>query len=260
MQFEKKNYQKSDVVLINVRVAKRFCIDWHYSNIFPPHVLLVLGFYDDVGLAGVSLWGWGVRPVHTIQKLFPSLSTKDYFELNRLCLRDDVPKNAESWFLAKCSDYIRHNLKEKVMLLSWADGVRGKPGYIYQAAGWLYGGFIKTEIYLTEDGEPVHPRMLITRYGSRSLEVTKNLGLHKVYGRQFMYINFLCSHKTKKSLLKESTVQWNKNYPKKNELVWETNFAGEVSREIRDVPNIQRSGQFRHSAPFQTESVFDELD
>lgn len=233
---------------IGIKEAKRFCVRWHYSNIFPPHCMLTLGYFDSVGLAGVALWGWGVRPRHTIQKLFPSLTTADYWELNRLCLRDDCPRNSESEFLARCVDWIREHQPERKVLISWADGVRGKPGYVYQASNWLYGGGITTEIYVTATGEPVHPRLLISRFGTRSAKKTAELGLSKIWGSQFIYIRFLCGHRERKRLLKESPSQWCRSYPKKADLIWKIQ-AGEVSRETRDCPTIESSGQFRDPAP-----------
>lgn len=236
------------IEIIGIKEAKRFCVDWHYSNIFPPHCMVALGYRDAKGLAGVALWGWGVRPMHTIKKLFPSLATPDYWELNRLCLRDDCVRNSESWFLARCAEWMATNQPKIKVLLSWADGVRGKPGYVYQAAGWLYGGSITTEIYTTESGEPVHPRMLTTRYGTRNKALCAQLGLKKIWGEQFIYSRMLCGHKERKALLRESSVKWTQDYPKRENLRW-TIQAGEVSRETRDVPIIERSGQFRHPAP-----------
>lgn len=239
---------KIEVHPIGIKEAKRFCVQWHYSNIFPPHCMLTLCYRDSKGLAGVALWGWGVRPRHTIQKLFPSLTTADYWELNRLCLRDDCVRNSESEFLARCVDWIRENQPARKVLISWADGVRGKPGYIYQASNWLYGGGIKTEIYLTATGEPVHPRLLISRYGTRSASKTAELGLQKIWGQQFIYLRFLCGHKARKKLLRESPTKWHQEYPKRQDLKW-TIQAGEVSRETRDCPTIESSGQFRDPAP-----------
>jgi hypothetical protein len=143
---------------------------------------------------------------------------------------------------------MKKNQPQIKVLLSWADGIRGKPGYIYQAAGWLYGGSIETEIYLTETGEPVHARTMITRFGTRSNKSSQAMGLRKVWGNQFMYGRFVCGHRQRKSLLRESTVKWTQDYPKKENLSW-TIEAGEVSRETRDAPSIKSSGQFRNPAP-----------
>jgi len=235
------------VDLVNMDAAKRLCLQWHYSNIFPPHCMVALGFYDGKGLGGAAIWGWGTRPRHTIQKLFPSLDTGDYWELCRLCCRDDLPRNTESEFLASCVRWFKANQPQRKILFTWADGLRGKPGYVYQGSNWLYGGYIATEIYLTADGEPVHPRLMITRFGSRRKEIWTGLGLHKVWGRQFRYVRFLCDHATRKKLLRESSVQWSQEYPKHGDMAWKID-AGEGSRETRNPPRIERSGQFRQSA------------
>ena len=237
------------VDIIGLAEAKEFVCRWHYSNIFPPHLLVVLGFRDGGGLGGVAMWGWGTRPKHTIRKLFPSLDTKDYWELARLCCRDELPRNTESAFLSACAKWFRQYQPERGLLFTWADGIRGKPGYVYQASGWWYGGFITTEICLTAEGEPVHPRLMITRYGTRGKATMKRLGLHKVWGKQFRYVRFLCGHAERKRLLRESPVEWTREYPKAKDLIWKVQEAGEASRETRDPPRIERSGQFRHPAP-----------
>jgi hypothetical protein len=240
-----------DVDLVNPKDARALCLRWHYSNIFPPHCMVHLGFHDERGLAGVAIWGWGTRPRHTIRRLFPSLDTPDYWELCRLCCRDDLPRNTESQLLAACTRWFRKHQPEKVVLFTWADGIRGKPGYVYQAAGWLYGGFITTEIYLTAEGEPVHPRFMITRFGTRRREVWTGLGLRKVWGRQFRYVKFLCGHARRKRLLRESPVEWTRLYPKTRDLAWAID-AGEGSRETRDPPRIERTGRFRQPALIAT--------
>ena len=232
---------------IAVADAKALCRQYHYSNIFPPHCMVALGFYDAQGLGGAAIWGWGVRPKHTIQRLFPSLDTPDYWELCRLCCREELPRNTESQLLSGCVDWFKRHQPDKQVLFTWADGIRGKPGYIYQAANWHYGGFINTEIYLTDDGEPVHPRLLNSRFGSRGKAVWQGLKLRRVRGRQFRYYTFLCGHKRRKQLLRESSVQWTSRYPKHDDLVWKID-AGEGSRETRNPPRIERSGQFRQSA------------
>jgi hypothetical protein len=134
------------------------------------------------------------------------------------------------------------------LLFSWADGVRGKPGYVYQAASWLYGGFIKTQVYMDASGASVHPRLLITRYGTRTKAFCEGRGLVKWYGYQFRYVHFLCGHRERKRLLRESTVEWSNRYPKMADCRWWKD-AAEGSRESREPPRFQGSGQFRPAAP-----------
>jgi len=234
---------------ISLAEAKRFVLAWHYSKIFPPHCLINLALRDGSGkLSAVAMWGWGVRPKHTIQRLFPSLDTPDYLELNRLCLRDDQPRNSESRFLSLCADWIREDLPRVKLLFSWADGLRGKPGYVYQAASWLYGGFIKTDLYVDERGGPIHPRLMITRFGTRGRKTWTAMRLRKWKGYQFRYVRFLCGHAERKRLLRVSPVEWTQVYPKLNDCRWWVD-AGEGSRESRRPPRLEGAGQFRHPAP-----------
>ena len=127
--------------------------------------------------------------------------------------------------------------------------IGGKPGYVYQASSWLYGGFIKTQVYMNEESESVHPRLLITRYGTRTKEFCKSIGLTKWQGYQFRYVRFLCGHKETKRLLRESTVKWTREYPKTADCKWWKD-AGEGSRESHEPPRFEGTGQFRHPAPF----------
>jgi hypothetical protein len=228
--------------------GREFIARHHYAVISPPITKLSLGLFRGHKLVGVALWGYGTRPRHTIQKMFPSLGVRDYLELNRLCVLDSEPRNTESRFLAMMATYIRQGFPGIKLMFSWADGLRGKPGYVYQASNWLYGGSIWSQFYITEEGEVVHPRFLITRYGTRRSAVTRALGLRKVQGYQFRYCRFLCSHGERKRLLRKSPMSWDGRYPKRKDLKWVIE-AEEGSRESRELPKLQGPVRFRSSAP-----------
>lgn len=66
--------------------ALRMIRKYHYSNTLPKINKYFLGFFLDKELAGVVTLGWGTRPRHTIQRIFPSLDTKDYLEIGRMCM------------------------------------------------------------------------------------------------------------------------------------------------------------------------------
>ena len=190
---------------------------------------LCLGGWANGELGAVVTFGWGVRPVHTIRKAFPSLGTVDYLEIGKLCLHDDLPRNSESWFLSRairmCCDYF----PLLQVIWTWADGILGKPGYVYQATNFLYGGFIWTEIYLDRDGVKVHPRTVqgITCLpgekgrGRRDAATTEALGLTKWWGKQFRYVLPVCGKRRWKELAAESPFDWALPYPKDADLCWE---------------------------------------
>lgn len=203
----------------------------HYSKIMPKLTDHYLGGYIDDVLVGVITLGWGVRPLHTIKLLFPSLNTKDYYEIGKMCMCEDMPKNSESIFLSRTIDWIKTNQPNCKILFTWADGILGKPGYVYQASNFLYGGYIWTDLYITQDGEKVHPRTTQSinkkigttdkKYGPRPTreQLIKNKWKH-FRGKQFRYIYFTCDKRTKKNLLNESAVRWDQPYPKNIDLEW----------------------------------------
>lgn len=63
----------------------------------------------------------------------------DVFELNRLWLDDCLPRNSESQFIGWCLRIIRKE-QPNLILVSYADTLRGHIGIVYQATNWAYTG------------------------------------------------------------------------------------------------------------------------
>lgn len=208
--------------------AVELIAEYHYSKSLPRLTTHYLGGYINDKLIGVITCGWGVRPLHTIRKLFPSLITKDYFEIGKMCCIEEAPKNTESQFLSAVIRWLKDNEPTVKVLFTWADGLMSKCGYVYSAANFVYGGYIWSDTYVTNEGEKVHPRSTgsLTPKGNSkcgrrpSIEFLKTNGWQHYRGKQFRYCYFLCNRVEKKKLLKESTVEWSKNYPKQGDLEW----------------------------------------
>jgi hypothetical protein len=108
----------------------------------------------------------------------------------------------------------------------------GKAGYVYQGSNFLYGGFIWTDSYFSNDGEKIHPRSTKELCKQDALNQGKNkvfwlsesfqlkTGIRRYKGKQFRYSYFLCNNKERKRLLKETTVKWSLNHPKHKDLQW----------------------------------------
>jgi hypothetical protein len=193
---------------------------------------IYLGGFIDNKLVGVITLGWGVRPLHTIRRIFPSLGTQDYYEIGKLCMAEECPRNSESVMLSRSIAWLKKNTNKKV-LYTWADGILGKPGYVYQAANFLYGGFIWTDLYVSQKGEKIHPRTsqgitnraqgkdATVKIGRRpTKQQLKEMCWAHYRGKQFRYIYFLCGKKEQQRLLAESTVEWSRRYPKHSSLEW----------------------------------------
>lgn len=215
---------------IGKTTAVDFVQQHHYSKVMPRLTKHYLGIHNQGKLVGVLTLGWGTQPLHTIKKLFPNCTSADYYEIGKMCMAPEMPRNSESQMLSAVIRWMKHHTPDKKFLYTWADGIVGKPGYVYQSANFLYGGFIWTDVYIGADGEKIHPRT------SKSLcaENAKLLGKPKVFwltpdfmaskgirrikGKQFRYIMPL--NKTAKRELKNSTVTWSIQYPKHSDLVW----------------------------------------
>ena len=214
---------------LNPSDAVEFIQARHYSKVMPRLTKHYLGIYNEEDLAGVLTLGWGTQPYNTIHKLFPTLASKDYYEIGKMCMDESYPRNSETQMLSQVCKWIKHNLPEKQFLFTWADGIVGKVGYVYQAFNFLYGGYIWTDIYIGPDGEKIHPRSTRTLLEENGRMIGKKVfwltddymaykNMRRIKGKQFRYI--LPLNKEAKKLMDTSTVKWSKDYPKEDALQW----------------------------------------
>ena len=208
-----------------------FVEKYHYSPIMPKLTKHYLGFYVNKELKGVLTLGWGTQPKQTIKKLFPKLNTQDYFEIGKMCMTEDMPRNSESQMLSKTISWLKSHKPEKLFLYTMADGIMGKCGYVYQASNFYFGEGYKTSVYMMDNGEKLHPR------GSKQLlkencvfskrdklfwmtrDFMKHKNIKHIEGLMFRYI-YPLSKKAKRIMNQDSTLMWDKNYPKDKDLKW----------------------------------------
>lgn len=80
-------------------------------------------------------------------------------ELHRLVLLDEIPHNAESFFISRALKLLRSDRPKYAAVLSFADSTQGHRGVIYQATNALYCGTTGRAIfYEDETGRLRHPR------------------------------------------------------------------------------------------------------
>ena len=142
---------------INKETALELIQKYHYSNTLPRLNKYFLGIYQGADLVGCVTLGYGTRPLHTIKALLKDAVTEDYLEIGRMCMTDEMPRNSESQMLKAVKHWIRMNLQHVKVLFTWADGMLGKCGYVYQASNFHYVGRSESDIYLWE-GIKIHPR------------------------------------------------------------------------------------------------------
>jgi len=233
-------------------IAIDFIQERHYSKVMPRLTKHWLGCFLDDELVGVLTLGWGTQPLQTIKKLFPDLKSEDYYEIGKMCMDDKMPRNSESQMISAVVRWMKKNLPEKKFLYTWADGIVGKVGYVYQGSNFYYGGFIWTDIYISPTGEKIHPRSskaLLKEnaefLGKEKLfwmtpDFMKLKGIRRIRGKQFRYI-FPLNKQAKKIMEKHSTVEWGRNYPKEVDLLWKEQVAKGKYEILEEKPKMDLS-------------------
>ena len=215
--------------------ALRMIRKYHYSNTLPKINKYFQGFFLDKELVGVVTLGWGTRPRHTIQRIFPSLDTKDYLEIGRMCMTEEMPRNSESQMLSQLVKWIHRNIPELKILFTWADGMVGKVGYVYQASNFIYAGYSDGEMYM-KDGVKIYVRQMksfLVPGGQKDSQITvrpimeqmKKYGILHFKGKQYRYLLFLCDRKEKQKLMDECLIDLELPRPKDNDLSWRVKDA-----------------------------------
>lgn len=243
---------------INKKDALNMIKKYHYSNTLPKINKHFLGFYLKDKLVGVITLGYGTRPLHTIKRIFPSLSTKDYYEIGRMCMTEEMPRNSESQMISLCCKWIKENEPEIKILFTWADGMVGKPGYVYQASGFIYAGYSPGEMYM-KDGIKIHVRQMKAFLAPGDKRITvrptfeqmKEFNILHFKGKQYRYLRFLCGKFEKRRLLKECQINLSEKNPKDNNLSWKVKneygkwvecdkppYKTDIDKNTKDLVNI----------------------
>src|SRR6267378_5053291 len=111
----------------------------HYSKTHHKVVPYAFRLIANGVLAGVCLFGMVAGNPKAVQVLRGHENHKDYLELQRLVLLDEVPKNSESRFIAWCLRWLRKNTNVKA-IVSFADPRHGHKGIVYRASNWIFIG------------------------------------------------------------------------------------------------------------------------
>ena len=233
-----------EVIEIDKTLAINFVQKYHYSPVMPAITKHYLGFFLDGDLKGALTLGWGTKPRHTFNKMFPNVGIlekedgkfvhdiKDwYYEIGKMCLSTELNHNrgAGSQMVSATIKWLKNNTKCQ-FLYTMADGIMGKCGFVYQASNFYYGEKYFTSVYLMENGEKLHPRtskdlcMENAKFSGKekvfwmTTDFMIHKGIRRIDGLMFRYLYPL--NKKAKRMMKQSSMDWDKNYPKSKNLEW----------------------------------------
>ena len=140
-----------------------------------------------------------------------------YWELVRLFSFDWAGKNMESYCIGQSIKYIKKHHSDIKVLVSFADPEQGHNGTIYQATNWLYCGKSQADEWYIVDGEKIHPRSMVAKYGTRGEKKLNEMGIK--FERKFLpgkhrYIYLLGKSKKEQQKLKKGLKYDILGYPK----------------------------------------------
>lgn len=181
--------------------ACQMCVTYHYSHVGFKKAKLNLGIFrkEDKLLVGVLQWGCSFQENIRLDRYVKEPITKDeYLELNRFCMADSEGKNAESQAISLGIKWIKQNMPEIKLLVSYAGRKEGNYGYIYQATNWEYLGYFISEGFWFVDGEERHLATLWQRCQRHNPNLTflpcledMYSDIRKTWTKQFIYIQRL---------------------------------------------------------------------
>lgn len=129
------------------RIASECRVRWGYSDEVPVKSFMRRHYLHKrpaVITACIVLERAGEAVGCAIFALPPRETEKRYggstWELARLFVVDEMPKNTETWFLARAISLVTSRHRDLVALVSYADPSVGHQGTIYRAAGWERDG------------------------------------------------------------------------------------------------------------------------
>lgn len=190
----KENYHIEE---IPYKLAMDMVIKNHYLHRKCPCSKAFGLFENGGGIKGVITYG--VSCSSTLLKgICGEEEMHNVYELNRLWVADDVPKNGESFLIS-------HTLKmlDKEIIVSFADTSQNHIGYVYQATNFLYCGLsAKFRDPKVKGLEHMHHSTYA--HGMTMKQVKEKYGEENVYyvdrPRKHRYIYFNADKRRKKEL------------------------------------------------------------
>lgn len=235
---------------VNRKIASEFCLLHPHARSLPNSSKYYMMGYVNGKPMGLAVWGWGVQPRGTINKLFGLKDTRLYLELNRFFMIEGTPKFYESKFLSLSQKILFNNLPKLKFVFTYSAGFQGLIGTIYKACNYDYIGKQKTSgLHLIKGLGLVHDLSIYHRYGKGGSPLTI-LKRHypdavTLYGYNFSYIKFR-NDKTKEEMMKYAKFKI-LPYPDESEIkIWDNEGKIYTKAEAGSLPVISLKTSLSH--------------
>lgn len=205
-----------DVVPIDHKIAINLVVKNHYLH-RPCPVSKAFALIEKGGWKVYGIVTYGVPCSSTLLKgICGESEMHNVYELNRLWVSDEVPKNGESYLVGNSIKML-----DKEIIVSFADTSQNHIGFIYQATNFLYCGLsAKFKDPKVKGMETQHHSTYANRMTNKQVE--EKFGKDNVYyeerSRKHRYVYFNANRKRRKELRNKLRYKV-LPYPKKNENV-----------------------------------------
>ena len=248
MLLENKDYY---IDQINSSKANKMTELYHYSGVGFKKAKINLGIFrkTDNLMVGVLQWGISAQEGIRLDRYVKEpIIKEEYLELNRFSMADSEGKNSESQAISLGIKWIKKNLPNIKLLVSYAGRKEGNYGYIYQATNWEYLGYFISPGFWSLDGHEKHMITVWSQYNkyksSEEQTMTEYLSekyqdVRQTWTKQFIYIQRLDKKltpaspilpypkpatdfpiKTKEKVIKENIDVYNNPVDNRNEVTY----------------------------------------
>lgn len=147
-----------EVKRIECKTAKEYIKKHHYSHGCHNGPSPCYGLFDKGELIGVLMFATPCSE-NVRKSVFGDEYKDTVIELHRLHILDVTPKNAESWFIARCLKLLKKDRPQTKAVITFSDITEGHEGTIYKATNaYRLGTTGKCTFYLDATGRLRHPR------------------------------------------------------------------------------------------------------
>lgn len=148
------------VKVIPSKIAVPFIKKHHYSGKVVNNSCLHFGAFLDGKLHGVMSYGPSLDKSKMLG-LVSGTGWNEFLELNRMAFDDYLPRNSESFCIAKSIHLIRKNAPQIKWIVSFADGCSCGDGTIYRASNFVLTAIKPNyNLVLLPTGEKIHKMTL----------------------------------------------------------------------------------------------------
>ena len=148
------------VKVIPSKIANPFIRTHHYSGKIVNNSVLHFGAFLDGQLHGVLSYGSSLDK-SKIVTLVKGTGWSEFLELNRMAFDDYLPRNSESYCIAKTIRLIKKNAPHIKWIISFADGCSCGDGTIYRASNFVLTDIKRNNnLVLLPNGEKIHKMTL----------------------------------------------------------------------------------------------------